>query len=278
MASPELMTSRSARVRSARKLTRRASRMSERLFLAEGPQVVRAALAVTDSGEKRCAVEVFATYDAEDRHRDLRAAADAGLVPWHAVEPEALDSLTGTVSPQGVVAVCRFVDVPLDDVIARQPRLVVVCVEIRDPGNAGAVLRCADAAGADAVVLAGTSVDPYNGKAVRASVGSLFHLPIVLGSPADHVVARLRAAGLTVLAADADGDIDLDDAAADHSLALPTAWLFGNEARGLDPTAAALADKVLRVPIYGQAESLNLATAAAVCLYASARAQRTASS
>ncbi len=274
MASQEPMTSRSTRVKSARKLTRRASRMSGRLFLAEGPQAVREALALTASSEDGCVVEVLATYDAEARHRDLLSTAGAAQVPWHAVEPDALEGITGTVSPQGVVAVCRFLDVPLADVLAQQPRLVVVCADVRDPGNAGAVIRCADAAGADGVVLAGTSVDPYNGKVVRASVGSLFHLPIVFGVTVGEALMRLGGAGLAVLAAAADGGVDLDEAADGHHLDGPTAWLFGNEARGLPAAHAAYADQLVRVPIYGRAESLNLATAVAVCLYASARAQR----
>ncbi len=272
VATPELMTSRSVRVKSARKLTRRASRTSERRFLAEGPRAVREALA-TQAPDGGCVVEVFATPDAEARHLELRAAASVAQVPWHLVEPPALAGLADTVNPQGVVAVCHFLDVPLDTLTAQQPRLVAVCVDIRDPGNTGAVIRCADAAGADAVVLAGTSVDPYNGKVVRASAGSLFHLPIVVAPSLEASVAALRAAGMTVLAADAGGEFSLDEAG-DRSLRKPTAWMFGNEARGLGAADAALADKVMRVPIYGSAESLNLATAAAVCLYASARAQR----
>jgi TrmH family RNA methyltransferase len=124
------------------------------------------------------------------------------------------------------------------------------------------------------VVLTGSSVDPYNGKAVRASVGSLFHLPLAVGASTAEVVAAVQAAGVQVLAADGAGELDLDDAADDGLLAAPTAWLFGNEAWGLPDDVAALADHRVRIPIHGRAESLNLATAAAVCLYASARAQR----
>jgi RNA methyltransferase, TrmH family len=173
-----------------------------------------------------------------------------------------------------VVAVCRFVDRPLAEALQDAPRLVVVCAHVRDPGNAGTVLRCADAAGADAVVLAGSSVDPYNGKCVRASAGSLFHMPVTAGVPVEEAVAAARAAGLRVVAADGAADADLHEAQARGLLGGPTAWLFGNEAWGLPAEQAALADLVVRVPIYGRAESLNLATAAAVCLYASAWAQR----
>jgi TrmH family RNA methyltransferase len=173
-----------------------------------------------------------------------------------------------------VVAVCRFLDVPLSDVLRERPRLLALCADVRDPGNAGTVIRCADAAGAGGVLLTGSSVDPYNGKAVRASVGSLFHLPVAFAPRTSEVVTALQAAGVSVLAADGAGETDLDDAADEGLLARPTAWLFGNEAWGLPEDLAALADHRVRIPIHGRAESLNLATAAAVCLYASARAQR----
>lgn len=259
-----VLSAKSGRVRTARRLARRVSRAEHRLFLAEGPQAVREALGVPG-----CVREVFAL---PGLHEDLRATAPG--VDWQLVDEAALGSLTETVHPQGVVAVCRFLDVPLAEILEPGPRLLAVCADIRDPGNAGTVVRCADAAGADGVVLAGDSVDVYNGKAVRASVGSLFHLPVAVERDAAETVRRARAAGLTVLAADGAGETDLDDAADSGLLERPTAWLFGNEAWGLPDELGALADHRVRIPIHGRAESLNLATAAAVCLYASARAQR----
>ncbi|MGZ4428008.1 MAG: TrmH family RNA methyltransferase [Nocardioidaceae bacterium] len=268
MASPRadapLLTSRSGRVKTARRLARRVNRSEHRLFLAEGPQAVREALAVPG-----CVREVFAV---PGRYDDLGATA-AG-VPWHWVDEPALASLAETVHPQGVVAVCGFVDVPLDVLLTPRPRLLALCADVRDPGNAGTVIRCADAAGAGGVLLTGSSVDPYNGKTVRASVGSLFHLPLAIEADTAAVVRQLQAHGLAVLAADGAGELDLDAATDDGLLAAPTAWLFGNEAWGLPEELAALADHRVRIPIHGRAESLNLATAAAVCLYASARAQR----
>ncbi|BFO20036.1 hypothetical protein SHKM778_64240 [Streptomyces sp. KM77-8] len=171
---------------------------------------------------------------------------------------------------------CRFLDTPFQEILAARPRLVAVLAHVRDPGNAGTVLRCADAAGAEAVVLTDASVDLYNPKAVRASVGSLFHLPVAVGVPVEQAVAGLRDAGVRLLAADGAGDRDLDDELDRGTMGGPTAWLFGNEAWGLPEETRALTDAVVSVPIHGKAESLNLATAAAVCLYASARAQRAA--
>ena len=183
------------------------------------------------------------------------------------VEDRAMELLSDSVTSAGVVALCRFVDRPLADLLGAAPRLVAVLADVRDPGNAGTVVRCADAAGADLVVLAGTSVDPYNPKTVRASVGSLFHLPVAVEPDAAAAVSALRAAGLTVLATAGDGEVSLYDVPVDA----PTAWLFGNEAHGLPDDLAALADHRVSIPIHGRAESLNLSTAAALCLYESAR-------
>jgi TrmH family RNA methyltransferase len=203
----------------------------------------------------------------------VAAAADAGI-DVQIISGEAMSELAQTVTPQGLLAVCDFVDVPLDTVTGSSPRLVAVLANVRDPGNAGTVLRAADAAGADAVVFADASVDPYNGKCVRASAGSLFHLPVVAGARLADVVAALRGAGLRVVAADGGAASSLDDPATRTRLSAPTAWMFGNEAWGLPSELLDLADESVAVPIYGKAESLNLATAAAVCLYASAAAQR----
>jgi RNA methyltransferase, TrmH family len=262
------LTSGNTRVKNARKLARRSFRGDQRLFLADGPKAVEAAL-----GLPGCVVEVFATPTATERYAALRDAAPA----WTLVDDRALASLSDAVTPAGLTALCRFVDRPVEHVLDAEggaPRLAVVCADVRDPGNAGTVIRTADAAGAGAVLLAGSSVDAYNPKTVRASVGSLFHVPLaIVPDPAD-AVAAVRAAGLTVLAADGAGEVDLDDAADGGLLARPTAWLLGNEAWGLPEELAALADHRVRIPIHGRAESLNLATAAAVCLYASARAHR----
>jgi TrmH family RNA methyltransferase len=193
----------------------------------------------------------------------------------HVVSGEVMDELAQTVTPQGLLAVCDFVDVPLASITGTsQPQLVALLANVRDPGNAGTVLRTADAAGAHAVVFADASVDPYNGKCVRASAGSLFHLPVVATAGLEEAISTLRQAGLRIVAADGRAGRSLDDPAVRDRLAEPTAWMFGNEAWGLPPELVALADEPVAVPIYGRAESLNLAAAAAVCLYASARAQR----
>ena len=220
--------------------------------------------------------DLFVTAPARSRHEDLVTAAEGAGVPVHVVSAEVMEELAQTVTPQGLLAVCGFVDVPLADVASelKAPVLVALLANVRDPGNAGTVLRTADAAGAQAVVFADASVDPYNGKCVRASAGSLFHLPVVAGARLEEAVVAMRAAGLRIVAADGRTGRPLDDPDVQARLSEPTAWMFGNEAWGLPADLVALADEPVAVPIYGKAESLNLAAAAAVCLYASARAQQ----
>ncbi|PKV84743.1 RNA methyltransferase [Streptomyces sp. TLI_146] len=274
MPTPELISPRSPRVAAAKRLARRNFRGKERRFIAEGPQAVREAVEHRVGGEGTL-VELFTTVEAAERYADIVAAARDAGARVHYADDEVLAEVSQTVTPQGLVGVCRFLDSPFEEILKARPKLVAVLAHVRDPGNAGTVLRCADAAGADAVVLTDASVDLYNPKSVRASVGSLFHLPVAVGVPVEQAVQGLRDAGVRILAADGAGEDDLDDELDAGTMGGPTAWIFGNEAWGLPEETRALADAVVRVPIHGKAESLNLATAAAVCLYASARAQRT---
>jgi TrmH family RNA methyltransferase len=188
------------------------------------------------------------------------------------VDAKVLGALAETTTPQGLVGVAPLLEHGLDALDGA--RLVVVLHEVNDPGNAGTVIRAADAAGADAVVLTEGSVDPHNGKCVRATAGSLWHLPVVHGVAWEAVVASLRRTGLQVLATTGTAEADLDDLLDAGVLAAPSAWVLGTEAHGLPQEVLAGADRQVRIPLHGRAESLNLATAAAVCLYASARAQR----
>lgn len=279
-APPVLSNPRSERIRAARRLAGRSARVRAGAFLVEGPQAVREAVAGhTGRGRPGAVRDLFATSDGVTRHpRILEQASDKGIVVRHCTD-EVLAELAETRTPQGLVAVCDLVGVPLQAALRHPPRLVAMLASVRDPGNAGTVIRAADAAGAGAVVLTDASVDVHNPKCVRATAGSLFHVDVAAGVPLPEAVTALRAAGLTVLAADGAGDTDLDDladlaASGTGPLTGPVAWVFGNEAWGLPVADRALADDVVRVPIHGRAESLNLATAAAVCLYASARAHR----
>ncbi|MEP7764860.1 RNA methyltransferase [Sanguibacter sp. 25GB23B1] len=284
----ELTNPRSERVRSVRSLSGRSARSRANRFLVEGPQGVREVVAYASPRVR----DVYVTSTADERYSEITdGARDRGL-RVHLVSDEVLEAMSPDA--QGILAVVdqtaaseRTGGAPglLSEQLLTAPRLVAVLSNVRDPGNAGTVIRAADAAGADLVVLAGESVDVHNPKVVRSTAGSLFHLPVVSGIALDEVVQALHASGLQVLAADGSGDRDLDDlldvagpgavrSGGEPDLAVSTAWVFGNEAWGLREDERALADAVVRVPLRGRAESLNLATAATVCLYASARAQR----
>lgn len=280
----ELTNIRSERVKMVRSLAGRSARSRAGRFLVEGPQGVREAVRFAPSAIR----DIYFTRESYDRYSEIVVEAELAGMFTHVASEEVLTAMSPDA--QGVLAV---LDLPgstsaessaheLETLLSEGPRLVAVLSNVRDPGNAGAVIRAADAAGADLVVLTSESVDIHSPKVVRSTAGSLFHLPVVTGLALSDIVAALSRHGLTTLAADGVGTHDLDDlldasgtkAPGVPDLARPSAWIFGNEAWGLREDERALADAVVRVPIRGKAESLNLATAATVCLYASSRAQR----
>lgn len=258
-----------ATLRSARRLLRRKGRTLAHRFLAEGRQAVTEAL-----GSEGAAVELIVADDAVHRHQDLIDTATRAQVPVLAAAAREVDALSDTVTPQGILAICRMVDRPLADALAGSLRLVVLCDQVRDPGNLGTVIRCADAFGADAVLVSADSVDTYNAKTVRASTGSLFHLPLSVDVDLAEAVRLAHAAGMVVLGADGAAEHTIDDLARSGELAGPILWVLGNEAWGLPAEHTALIDRLVALPMYGRAESLNLSAAAAVLLYATATAQR----
>ena len=270
----------SARVARVAGLARRHARDKYERFLVEGPRGVGEAV-------RHAAAHVhdlYLTPEAADRHADILARARAAGLYTHTVTPRVMAAMS--TDAQGVLAVVATTALaagpqPQEDGAGAGEglaerlagaRLVAVLAEAQDPGNAGTIIRTADAAGADAVVLVRGSVDATNPKVVRSTAGSLFHLPVLTGAGLGEVLEALDGAGLAVLAADGSGPVGLFDA--DELLARPCAWLFGNEARGLAPEVLERAEAVVSVPVLGAAESLNVAAAAAVCLYASVRAQR----
>ncbi|WP_347957888.1 TrmH family RNA methyltransferase [Gordonia aichiensis] len=261
----DVLTERSSRVVSLAKLHRASVRRTERRFLAEGFNSVDAALT---TGRAR---QLLVREDDAARHDDLVDRALAAGIDVHRLDRRAAAKLAETSTTPGVFAVCELLTVPLAEVLAAGPRLLVIAVEPREPGNLGTLTRCADAMGADAVILLGDSVDPHNGKSVRASAGSVFHVPIVRDADVAGGLAAVAATGIDTLATTMTGELSLDEA--DSVLERPHAWLFGNEAHGLPDDVLAQAAHRVRIPLRGRAESLNLAAASAVCLYASARVQ-----
>ncbi len=255
-----------AKVRGVAKLAKKDARSETGLFLLEGPQGLKEAV-----NRPKLVVEVFATEDALERYAEHFEKLASARVQIHQVSERALNAMADTATPQGVIAVCEQLDVSLASVLDQSAQLLVLLSNIRDPGNAGTVLRAADAAGADAVMFSANSVDVYNPKVVRSTAGSIFHLPIVTEVASLDTIRKAEAAGFQVFAADGGGTPITDLPAG--VLAKPTLWVFGNEAWGFEPEVLDAVDQVVSLPIYGSAESLNLATAASVCLYESAFAQ-----
>ena len=257
-------TERTPRVVNAGKLNRAAGRRKAKAFLAEGENSVEAAVATG------AATDLFVTEAAADRFADVVTAAGYMDVFTHAITDKAAQTLTDTVHTTGIFAVCKPVTWTLGAILKGRPKLVAVCVETNDPGNAGTIIRLVDALGADAVVFAGDTVDPESPKAVRSSAGSLFHVPVARERDIKGVLGQLRAAGLSTFATTMHGEVNLADSGG--VLDQPTAWLFGNEAHGLPGDVLESADYTVSIPIQGSAESLNLSTAASICLWESAKA------
>ncbi|WP_159614815.1 RNA methyltransferase [Glutamicibacter sp. JC586] len=290
--SPEVMTNaRAEKVKAVARLANRKGREATGEFLVEGPQAVREALKahLTDDNLVQA---VYVVGGFLESHEEFEQLLDQTQVPTRIVTGEVLHAMADTQTPQGILAVAAIAQPQLSEVLAAKPKLIAVLCRVQDPGNAGTVLRAADAAGADAVILTKGSVDIYNPKAVRSTVGSIFHLPVLSNIEFEHLVQAAKATGNQILAADGYGAKNLDelqDAAvlrahasgegpeADQpALESSTIWLFGNEGQGLEESEKQAADHAVAVPLYGVAESLNVGTAATVCLYASARAQRSA--
>jgi len=261
-----LSNPRADRVRGVRSLAGKSARERSGRFLVEGPQGVREAVRFAADRVR----DVYVTPDAAERHPEIVREARAAGARLHGCSDEVVSSMSKDA--QGVLAVVDLGRPPLEEAFATDRTPIIVLSDVRDPGNLGVVIRTADVAGAGGVICAGDCVESANPKVVRATAGSLFHLPVVEGVGLAESVDAAREKGMRILAADGSGDVVLGEAGADaEALTQPTAWVFGNEAHGLDPEALALADAVVRIPIFGHAESLNLATAVAVCLYAGLR-------
>jgi TrmH family RNA methyltransferase len=242
---------------------RRSSRQDERAFVVEGAKVLGEALA---AGVPVEAVYVARPLDQADADA-VDAAFEAGAHIFE-LAPGVVERVADTVSPQPVVAVVPYIDVPIDTL--REATFLVVCVDVRDPGNAGTVLRSAEAAGADGVLCCDGSVDVYNPKTVRASAGALFHVPVVVGGEAVGVLEALGDWGVRRLGTVARGGHDYTSV----DLCRPTAFVLGNEATGLPDEVSAQLDDEVTIPMAGRSESLNVGMAAAVLSFEAARQRR----
>lgn len=266
----EPFTPRTPRVSAAIQLHRAAKRKKAGRFLIEGFNSVDAAI------RARAAVEIFVTEAAAEQFEALLLtfleSGERGGGRISLIDDSAARALSDTVTTTGLFAVCEIDSVActLEQALeaGKSAGCLVIPVECNDPGNVGTIVRMTDALGAGAVILAGDSVDPLNAKAVRSSAGSVFHTPVARERNIDAVLAAVKEAGFTTLATAMDGAVTLG---ADPLPDGPVAWLFGNEAHGLSDEITASAGASVSIPIRGEAESLNLATAAAMCLWETVR-------
>jgi TrmH family RNA methyltransferase len=259
---------RDARVRRIRRLlAQRSARRSEGAFVVEGTNVLDAAL----DGEADLEA-FFAAPEAETECAALLDRAERAGIPVHRLGPGVLERVAGTVTPQPVLAIARRQATTLADVTTpdgAEPKLLVLGVDVRDPGNAGTLIRSTEAAGAHGVIFCRGSVDVTNPKTVRASAGALFHVPVVEGCDPQEVLGVLGDLGLKRIAAVAHGGERPDRV----DLNLPLALVFGNEAHGLPADVLDRVDTQVTIPMPGRSESLNLGMAASILLY-EARRQR----
>jgi len=250
------------------KLAKKQRRQEARLFLVEGPQATREALTF----RPELVEDIFLTPASRERNPDLVELAEKAGCELTISSEAVIDHMADTVTPQGVVAVARYLEMTLEEVVSAKPTHLVVLHQVKDPGNVGNIIRTADAAGVDAVIVTAESVDVFNPKVVRATTGSLFHIPVVTGVDLGSTIDAVKASGVTIFAADAQGE-NLGQVRSRGGLDSPLAWLLGNEAHGLSPEDGLLADSTVSVPMFGQAESLSLQTAAAICIYEAAFAK-----
>jgi TrmH family RNA methyltransferase len=272
------INARNPAVQHLRRLARRRSARSEAgAFVIDGPVLVAEAL---DAG-----VELEAVY-LDSRAADAAASPSAAAstlavlvdrlrgsgVRLLEVAPDVLAGAVDTVTPQSIAAIARLQPRPLRFATSSATGLLVVLAGVSDPGNAGTLLRSAEAAGARALIATDGSVDLFAPKTVRASAGSLFRVPVIVGGALEEVVADLQQAGVRCLGTTAQGGVPYDEA----DLASGVAIVLGNEARGLDRATLAGLDGVTTIPMAGSGESLNVAMAGTLLCFESARQRRAA--
>ena len=257
---------RSSRVKGITRLSQKDARYETGLFLLEGSQGLKEL-----AKNQELVQEIFFTATAFDRNREVLERFPENLRVE--VSDEVMARMADTKTPQGILSVVQHVDYSLDELFRIAPKLLVIVDQGRDPGNVGTIIRAADAAGADGVILSSDCVDIYNPKVARATAGSILNIPLVIDQDLPAAISRAKDLGLQVFTTSAGGNSIAE--LPEGTLAKPTAWIFGNEAHGVSDSIASLADDSISLPIYGSAESLNLATAASVCLYFTAVAQRT---
>lgn len=256
---------RNTQVQAARKLAKRGVRDSRRRFIVEGAMGVGEAL-VTGAPVTSVMVD-----SAKDAYEELATLARRRKVPVIEISSQIMNAISGATTPPGILAICEYIDLEPPLLLARPLELVVVLAGVRDPGNAGTIIRSASAVGADAIFLGDETVDVYNPKVIRATAGAVFRLPLARNVEVPWLLEELERRGFRRLAADPKGEVVYDQVDMRNKIAL----ILGNEASGVNPVVAEAVDARVAIPMKGGLDSLNVGMAAAVLLFEAARQRRT---
>ncbi len=232
----------------------------EDVFLVEGIKMFQEA-----PGNALLKTYVSAGFYADEHRRKLLRGFDAEVV-----SDSVFAAVSDTKTPQGILCLVRQFHYSFADLTKGKAPLCLVLENVQDPGNLGTIVRSAEGAGASGILLSDGCADLYNPKVIRSTMGSIYRMPFFCTGDLAGAIQEWKRQGLTVFAAHLDGDISYDR----EDYRGPCAFLIGNESRGLTPETAKLADRLIRIPMCGQVESLNAAVAASVLLYEGARQRR----
>ncbi|MBN2655313.1 MAG: RNA methyltransferase [Nitrospirae bacterium] len=232
-------------------------------FLIEGPHLLQSALS---SRSKIKEIFFTSSFSLKSEGGRILKKAESAHVRLIEVDEAVMSKISDAVTSQGVAAVVTLQRVDLDDLTLSSVPLIAVCDGVQDPGNIGTIIRTADAAGADAVVLLGGCCNPYNPKSVRSTAGSIFNIQVVTAS-SNAFISYAAAKGISICCSSAKGSTSIFEV----DLSKPLAIVFGSEAHGINDSIVSVADFSVAIPIQGRAESLNVASSSAICLYEALR-------
>jgi TrmH family RNA methyltransferase len=229
-------------------------------FIIEGEKLLREALEYN----AHISMVLFSQSFAEsERHGEIEASLKSINIPMYYTDDRVFKEAGETETPQGVIAVVDNVKFNLDSIMEKAELCIVLLDEVRDPGNAGTIIRTADACGLDAVLLSKRSVDLYNGKTIRATMGSLFHIPVIQNMDTAEAIQRLKESKVMTIGADPHSS----DSCIDMPYYKRSAIIIGNESKGINSEIKALLESNVKIPMPGRAESLNAGIAASILMY-----------
>ena len=251
------------KIKEALDIKNKRSKYKHAAFIVEGPHLIEMALASGHQIKEVFFTSAFsAKKDGQKILREIRKKTDE----LFEVTEQIMNKLADTETPQGIIATASYAEKNLEEIRFKSVPLIVAVDGVQEPGNLGAIIRTSDAAGADAVIILKGTCDVFMQKTIRATAGSIFNIPIIYAGT-DKFLEWLKSNGIMLIATVLDSDKSIFDT----GLKKPIAFVFGNEAHGVSNEIKRKADLILKIPIYGKAESLNVSASAAVCLYEAVR-------